>query len=65
MKPKQGVVSISLNPYMGRRTIKVNVTSKVALYTNRDARGEGCVFSVELIDEDGTRLEQLYFETLS
>lgn len=43
---------VSLNPYMGSWTIKVSVTSKGALRTYRNARGEGCVFNVELTDED-------------
>jgi hypothetical protein len=43
---------ISLNPYQGNWVIKVRVTSKGNLRTYRNARGEGCVFNVELTDED-------------
>lgn len=43
---------VSLNPYQGNWTIKVRVTSKGNMRTYRNARGEGCVFNVELTDED-------------
>uniref|UniRef100_A0A0D9VR72 Replication protein A subunit n=1 Tax=Leersia perrieri TaxID=77586 RepID=A0A0D9VR72_9ORYZ len=43
---------IALNPYQGNWVIKVRVTSKGNLRTYRNARGEGCVFDVELTDED-------------
>lgn len=43
---------VSLNPYMGGWTIKVSVTSKGTMRTYKNARGEGCVFNVELTDED-------------
>ena len=43
---------VSLNPYQGNWTIKVSVTSKGNMRTYKNARGEGCVFNVELADED-------------
>lgn len=43
---------VSLNPYQGNWTIKVRVTNKGTMRTYRNARGEGCVFNVELTDED-------------
>lgn len=43
---------VSLNPYQGNWTIKVSVTSKGNMRTYKNARGEGCVFNVELTDED-------------
>lgn len=43
---------VSLNPYQGNWTIKVRVTSKGNMRTYKNARGEGCVFNVELTDED-------------
>ncbi|XP_058732965.1 replication protein A 70 kDa DNA-binding subunit B [Vicia villosa] len=52
---------VSLNPYMGTWTIKVSVTSKGTLRTYRNARGEGCVFNVELTDEDGTQIQATMF----
>lgn len=47
---------ISLNPYQGNWIIKVRVTSKGNLRTYKNARGEGCVFNVELTDEDVSAL---------
>ena len=43
---------VSLNPYQGNWTIKVRVTSKGNMRTYKNARGEGCVFNVELTDGD-------------
>lgn len=43
---------VSLNPYMCNWTIKVSVTSKGTMCTYKNARGEGCVFNVELTDEE-------------
>ena len=43
---------VSLNPYQGNWTIKVRVTNKGPMRTYSNARGEGCVFNVELTDED-------------
>lgn len=43
---------VSLNPYQGNWTIKVRVTSKGNMRAYKNARGEGCVFNVELTDED-------------
>lgn len=43
---------VSLNPYQGSWTIKVRVTSKGNMRTYKNARGEGCVFNVELTDEE-------------
>ncbi|KAK7388866.1 hypothetical protein VNO78_23693 [Psophocarpus tetragonolobus] len=52
---------VSLNPYLGNWTIKVNVTSKGNMRTYKNARGEGCVFNVELTDEDGTQIQATMF----
>ncbi|XP_062216405.1 replication protein A 70 kDa DNA-binding subunit B-like [Phragmites australis] len=52
---------ISLNPYQGNWIIKVRVTSKGNLRTYRNARGGGCVFNVELTDEDGTQIQATMF----
>lgn len=43
---------VSLNPYEGSWTIKVRLTNKGNMRTYKNARGEGCVFNVELTDED-------------
>jgi len=52
---------VSLNPYMGGWTIKVSVTSKGTMRTYKNARGEGCVFNVELTDEDVRNKKYLIF----
>ncbi|OIW19664.1 hypothetical protein TanjilG_18474 [Lupinus angustifolius] len=52
---------VSLNPYQGNWTIKVSVTSKGNMHTYKNARGEGCVFNVELTDEDGTQIQAKMF----
>ncbi|CAN6313601.1 unnamed protein product [Urochloa humidicola] len=52
---------ISLNPYQGNWIIKVRVTSKGNLRNYKNARGEGCVFNVELTDEDGTQIQATMF----
>ncbi|XP_065878975.1 replication protein A 70 kDa DNA-binding subunit B [Euphorbia lathyris] len=52
---------VSLNPYQGNWTIKVRVTSKGNMRTYKNARGEGCVFNVELTDDDGTQIQATMF----
>ncbi|KAK9278587.1 hypothetical protein L1049_028159 [Liquidambar formosana] len=52
---------VSLNPYQGNWTIKVRVTNKGNLRTYKNARGEGHVFNVELMDEDGTEIQATMF----
>ncbi|KAL8252705.1 hypothetical protein R6Q59_036398 [Mikania micrantha] len=51
----------SLNPYQGNWTIKVRLTAKGAMRHYKNARGEGCVFNVELTDEDGTEIQATMF----
>ncbi|XP_071729219.1 replication protein A 70 kDa DNA-binding subunit B-like [Rutidosis leptorrhynchoides] len=53
----------SLNPYQGNWTIKVRVTSKGAMRHYKNAKGEGCVFNVELTDEDGTQIQATMFNS--
>ncbi|KAM7475686.1 hypothetical protein LguiB_022929 [Lonicera macranthoides] len=52
---------VSLNPYQGNWTIKVRLTGKGSLRTYKNLRGEGCVFNVELTDEDGTQIQATMF----
>ncbi|KAJ0105621.1 hypothetical protein Patl1_18907 [Pistacia atlantica] len=52
---------VSLNPYQGNWTIKVRVTSKGNMRTYKNARGEGCVFNVELTDQDSTQIQATMF----
>ncbi|KAJ0604509.1 putative replication factor A protein [Helianthus annuus] len=51
----------SLNPYQGNWTIKVRLTSKGNMRHYKNARGQGCVFNVELTDEDGTQIQATMF----
>ncbi|KAK9053817.1 hypothetical protein SSX86_024891 [Deinandra increscens subsp. villosa] len=51
----------SLNPYQGNWTIKVRLTSKGTMRHYKNAKGEGCVFNVELTDEDGTQIQATMF----
>ncbi|XP_015920041.1 replication protein A 70 kDa DNA-binding subunit [Parasteatoda tepidariorum] len=43
----------SLTPYQNKWTIKVRVTNKTPLRTYSNARGEGKLFSMNLLDESG------------
>lgn len=43
----------ALNPYMGKWTIKARVTSKGDMRRYHNARGEGKVFSFDLLDAQG------------
>lgn len=63
----------SLNPYMGATwTIRARCASKSEMRTYTNAKGEGNLFNVEFIDEDGTRIEatlwrevaQKYYENI-
>lgn len=54
---------LSLNPYQGNWTIKVRLTSKGNMRTYKNARGEGCVFNVELTDEDVSFYNLCFFTT--
>ncbi|CAN1233584.1 Replication protein A 70 kDa DNA-binding subunit D [Linum perenne] len=52
---------VSLNPYQGNWTIKVRVTSKGTIRNYKNMGGEGCLFNVELTDEDGTQIQATMF----
>ncbi|XP_022135312.1 replication protein A 70 kDa DNA-binding subunit B-like isoform X2 [Momordica charantia] len=52
---------VSLNPYHANWTIKARVTNKEKMRTYKNARGEGCVFNVELTDDDGTQIQATMF----
>ncbi|KAL0812860.1 LOW QUALITY PROTEIN: hypothetical protein Bca101_069303 [Brassica carinata] len=54
---QEGASACVLNPYQGSWTIKVRVTNKGVLRTYKNARGDGCVFNVELTDEEGTEIQ--------
>lgn len=43
---------VSLNPYQSNWSIEVRVTAKGTMRHYKNARGDGCVFNVELTDKD-------------
>ncbi|XP_054650224.1 replication protein A 70 kDa DNA-binding subunit [Dunckerocampus dactyliophorus] len=43
----------SLNPYLSKWTIRVRVTNKSSIRTWSNSRGDGKLFSMELVDESG------------
>ena len=51
-----------LNPYRSSWTIKARVTSKSAKKTWNNAKGEGCLFSVDLLDADGSEIRGTFFK---
>lgn len=51
----------SLNPYQNRWTIKARVTAKGDMRTWNNARGEGKLFSVDLLDKQGGQIRATMF----
>lgn len=51
----------AINPYMGRWTIKARVTSKSDVRRYNNAKGEGKVFSFDLLDSDGGEIRATCF----
>jgi len=51
----------SINPFMREFTIKARVTSKSAVRTWNNARGEGKLFNVNLMDAEGTEIQGTAF----
>lgn len=51
----------ALNPYQNRWTIKARVTNKGEIRRWHNARGEGKVFSFDLVDEDGGEIRATAF----
>ena len=51
-----------LNMYMSRWTIRARVTSKSPIKTWSNSRGEGRLFSVELLDASGTDIKGTFFK---
>eukprot|EP00903_Cladosiphon_okamuranus_P009556 g9099.t1 len=52
----------ALNPYQNRWTIKARVTKKSAMRTWSNARGEGRLFSIDLLDEEGSEVKGTFFK---
>ncbi|CAN8267428.1 unnamed protein product [Cochlearia groenlandica] len=59
--PARIIPIAALNPYQGRWTIKVRVTSKGELRRFNSTRGDGKVFSFDLLDADGGEIRVTCF----
>ena len=58
----RGVIPITgLNPYQNKWTIKARVSSKPAIRTWSNSRGEGRVFNVDLVDSSVCLIECLFY----
>ncbi|KAL4570238.1 hypothetical protein LXL04_025889 [Taraxacum kok-saghyz] len=65
-EPPARIMPISqLNPYQGRWTIKARVTSKTELRHYNNAKGDGKVFSFDLLDSEGTEIRVTCFNTVA
>ncbi|XP_061682603.1 replication protein A 70 kDa DNA-binding subunit isoform X2 [Syngnathoides biaculeatus] len=51
--PSKVVPITSLNPYLSKWTIRARVTSKSSIRTWSNSRGDGKLFSMEIVDESG------------
>ena len=47
----------SLNPYMNKWTIKARITAKSEIRSWSNARGQGTLFSIDLLDAKGTEMK--------
>ncbi|KAM7264105.1 hypothetical protein ACFE04_001788 [Oxalis oulophora] len=60
------IIPISaLNPYQGRWTIKARVTAKSELRLYNNARGDGKIFSFDLLDHDGGEIRVTCFNAVA
>ncbi|XVF52126.1 hypothetical protein PTKIN_Ptkin04bG0239700 [Pterospermum kingtungense] len=62
--PSRIIPISALNPYQGRWTIKARVTAKGELRRYNNARGEGKVFSFDLLDSDGGEIRVTCFNAV-
>ena len=51
-----------LNPYQNRWTIKARVTNKSDIKRWSNAKGEGTLFSIDLLDESGGEIRATMFK---
>ncbi|GAB4838016.1 Replication protein A 70 kDa DNA-binding subunit A [Ancistrocladus abbreviatus] len=62
--PARIIPIAALNPYQGRWAIKARVTSKSEIRRYNNARGDGKVFSFDLLDSDGGEIRVTCFNAL-
>ncbi|XP_021889906.1 LOW QUALITY PROTEIN: replication protein A 70 kDa DNA-binding subunit E-like [Carica papaya] len=63
--PARIIPIAALNPYQGRWTIKARVTSKGELRHYNNPRGDGKVFSFDLLDADGGEIRVTCFNAVA
>lgn len=62
--PARIIPITALNPYQGRWAIKARVTAKGELRRYNNARGDGKVFSFDLLDSDGGEIRVTCFNAI-
>ncbi|KAI0527676.1 hypothetical protein KFK09_003281 [Dendrobium nobile] len=63
--PARIIPIAALNPYQGKWTIKARVTAKADIRHYNNARGEGKVFSFDLLDSDGGEIRATCFNMVA
>jgi replication factor A1 len=63
--PARIIPIAALNPYQGRWTIKARVTAKGDLRRFNNAKGDGKVFSIDLLDSEGGEIRVTCFNSVA